>query len=347
MKQIQHLVMAVFMALGLAACQNDLDFLGASYEKKESVLPPTTVGFVIARNDDNSPYLQKVHQVATELGKSTPNLSLLLADAKGSVDAQYAEMDKMIAQGAKALVVNLVDGSKGGELLSKYCGKVPLVFYVISPGDKPLAKCDSAYFVNSDPAQGSVALGLSVLQNWQSNPAWDKNGDGKIQIALMDAFPAQIHTKSRGDWAISTIESYPAIHKKAEVLFGGAGRFRTDVAEEVATAWILDPNFTNVEVIVSSADSMSYGILDAMQKHHVSPPPMFSVNRLTPTQEIIKQGKMIDSVATDFDSEVRAALRLAMNLANNAPATQGINYHIHDKQLLVPFIVSPNAKQSS
>lgn len=307
---------------------------------KETTLPPTTIGFVLARNDVNSPYLQKAHQTAEQVSKNIPNLTLLLNHANGSMETQYAHIDKMISQGAKAVVVNLVDGSRGGELLAKYCGKVPLVFYVINPGDKPMAKCDKAYFVNSDPAQGSVALGLSILKNWEKNSQWDKNGDGKIQIALMDAFPAQPHSASRGDWAISTIENYPGINKKAEVLFRGAGRFQTNVAEEVATAWVADPKFANVEVIVSTADSMSYGILAVLQKYQMAKIPMFSVNRLTPTEEIIKKGDMVDSVATDFDNEVHSALRLAVNLANNAPLTAGLNYHVHDKQLLVPFVVS-------
>lgn len=322
------------LSLSLSACFSDTS------KSVDTAIPPTTIGFVVARNDDNSPYLQKAYQVAESVAKDTPNLNLLLSNAQGNMDNQYAELDKMIAQGAKALIINLVDGSKGAELISKYCGKVPLVFYVINPNDKAMAKCENAYFVNSDPAQGSVALGLSVLEHWKKNPSWDKNGDGKIQIALMDAFPAQLHTKSRGDWAVSTIENYPALHTKAEVLLSGAGRFRTDVAEEVTTAWLADPKFANVEVIVSSADSMSYGILNALQKNNTPKLPIFSVNRLTPTEDIIKKGEIVDSVATDFNGEVGAAIRLATNLANKAPLTQGINYHIHDKTLLVPFVVS-------
>lgn len=335
----RFLTASAVLALSLLGCVEN--------QVKDTTPPPTTVGFVLARNDANSPYLQKAYQTAEQVSKNVPNLTLLMDNADGSMDTQYAHIDKLISQGAKAVVVNLVDGSKGGELLEKYCGKVPLVFYVINPGDKPMAKCDKAYFVNSDPAQGSVALGLSILRNWEKNPQWDKNGDGKIQIALMDAFPAQAQSASRGDWAISTIENYPGINKKADVLFRGAGRFQTNVAEEVATAWLADPNFANVEVIVSAADSMSYGVLAALQKNQMAKIPMFSVNRLTPTEDIIKKGEMVDSVATDFDNEVHAAIRLAVNLANDAPLTEGLNYHIHDKQLLVPFVVSSNNAQSA
>lgn len=329
-----RLTACILTMLALSACSENNKVITES--------PPTTIGFVVARNDHNSPYLQKVYQTAEQAKLNIPNLTLMLENAEGSVDKQYAHLDKMIEQGAKALVINLVDGSKGGEYIKKYCGKVPLVFYVINPGDKNMAACEQAYFVNSDPAQGSVALGLSILENWKKNPQWDKNKDGQIQLAIMDAFPAQAHTKSRGDWVMSTIENYPVLHTKAQVLLTGIGRFQTNVAEETTNKWLADPKFEQVEVIVSSADSMSYGIVNAMQKNNKVPIPLFSVNRLAPTEEMIKNGQMVDSIETDFHHEVSAAMRLAMNLANKQPLTQGLDYHIHDKQLLVPFIVSNN-----
>lgn len=327
----------------LTACLVAILSLSACYDDKQKTIsppPPTTIGFVVARNDANSPYLQKAYQTAEQAKNHIPNLTLLLENAEGSVDTQFAHLDKMIAQGAKALIINLVDASKGGEYIKRYCDKVPLVFYVINPGDKNMAACKQAYFVNSDPAQGSVALGLSILEHWKKNPQWDKNKDGKIQLAMMDAFPAQLHTKSRGDWVISTIENYPVLNTKSQILLTGSGRFQTNVAEEVTNTWLADPKFADVEVIVSSADSMSYGILNAFQKNQTQPLPLFSVNRLTPTETMIKNGQIIDSIETDFHNEVSAAMQLAVNLANHRPLTQGLNYHIHDKQLLVPFIVS-------
>lgn len=328
-----RLTACILTMLALSSCAEN-------QTTQQQPLPPTTIGFVVARNDHNSPYLQKVYQTAEQTQKHIPNLTLMLENAEGSVENQYAHLDKMMAQGAKALIINLVDGSKGGEYIKKYCGKIPLVFYVINPGDKNMAACEHAYYVNSDPAQGSVALGLSILEHWKKNPQWDKNQDGKIQLAIMDAFPAQAHTKSRGDWVVSTIENYPILNTKAQILLTGTGRFQTNVAEEAANKWLEDPKFEQVEVIVSSADSMSYGIVNALQKNQKASLPLFSVNRLTPTEDMIKNGQIVDSIATDFPNEVSAAVRLAMNLANQRPLTQGMDYHVHDRQLLVPFIVS-------
>lgn len=324
----------VIAACALSAC---LDVPAQEPTKAPDVFPTVMVGASIARNDDNSPYLQEVYRTMEKVGQEQPTLSLKLASADNSQEKQYAQLNQMLAEGAKALVINLADYTKGEEVIKTYCDKVPLVFYNYHPGDKALASCKNAYFVDTDVPSGAIALGLSVLNHWKENKAWDKNGDGKIQLAIVEALPSELSSEARSTWTKSTIESYPNLGTETEVLFNDVALYQTHLAEELVNKWVAEPDFAKVEVVLSMSDSMSYGTLKALQAHNIKL-PIFSIDRLSPTEEHIKKGEIIDAVATNFDAEMYTALRLAANLATNQDPMAGIAYRMEYKTIRVPYV---------
>lgn len=335
------LLASTITMLGLVGCQDETS-------KDEAVanqeLPPTTVGVSIARNDANSPFLQKMYDTAKKTGENTPNVTLFVEEAKGDLQIQYTQLDKMLADGAKALIINIADTDRHiedvtQEIIGKYCQKVPLVFYNTRIGEKAMASCENAYMVLSDTAQGAITQGLSVLEHWQKNPAWDKNGDGKIQLALMDALPPDADgIKGRGDWTLSTIQSYPSLGKDIEVLFRGVGIFQTHLAEVAVTDWVKSPDFANVELIVSSSDSMAYGVSNVLKQNNIKL-PIFSLDGLPQTEQVIKNGDITDSVGIDFDEEMRVAVRLASNLANKQDPLLTLDYRMENRVMKIPYKV--------
>lgn len=327
--------------LGLAGCTEDLT--GKNQETvAPQTLPPTTLGFSIARNDANSPFLQKMYDTAKKTGESTPNVTLFVNEAQGDLQIQYTQLDKMIADGAKALIINIADTDRHiedvtKEIMDKYCDKVPMVFYNTRIGEKAMASCDNAYMVLSDTAQGAITQGLTVLEHWQQNPAWDKNGDGKIQLALMDALPADADgIKGRGDWTLSTIQSYPVLGKDIEVVFRGVGIFQTHLAEEVTSSWVASPDFAKVELIVVSSDSMAYGVANVLKQNNLKL-PIFGLDGLPQTAQVIKDGDMVASVGIDFDKEMEVAVRLAGNLANGQDPLSGLDYRMEHRVMKIPY----------
>lgn len=333
------LVTSILAVLGLTGCQDETAKSGANVSQE---LPPTTVGITIARNDANSPFLQKMYDTAKQVGGSVPNVTLIVNEAQGNLQIQHTQLDKMLADGAKALIINIADTDRDiedvtKELMDKYCNKAPLVFYNTRIGEKAMASCPNAYMVLSDTAQGAITQGLSVLEHWQKNPSWDKNGDGKIQIALMDALPPDADgIKGRGDWALSTIQSYPTLGKEIDVLFRGVGIFQTHLAEEAVSEWVKAPEFANVELIVASSDSMAYGVANVLKQNNLKL-PIFGLDGLPQTAQAIKDGDLVASVGIDFEKEMEVAVRLAANLANNQDPLTNLDYRMENRVMKIPY----------
>lgn len=314
----------------LSACSDNSNTV-----QQDSAFPSTQVGVSIARNDATSPFLQQAFQSFKKVGEEQSDTKVVIESADGSFEKQTAQLEQMLSQGAKALVIHLADASKGTELINKYCGKVPLVFYNLSPDTKALSQCKDAYFVDSDVSLSGQQQGLSVLENWGKHPEWDKNKDGNIQLAVLAAIPTEASSIARTKWALSTIESYPALSKNYQIVFQDFALYQTDLAKETVNKWMSSPQFQNVEVLISSSDSMALGAVEALKAQNVKL-PIFSINGLSIAQQAIKDGYIISSVPFDSDSEAKVAVRLAANLAAGQDPLAGISQHMFDKVIRVP-----------
>lgn len=334
--------------LYLGACIASMSLVAACSSSsnealKEAPIPSATIGVSIARNDNNSPFLQEMYQAFKTVAEKESVLHVMLESADNSMVKQQAQLDEMLAKGAKALVINLADPVNGGKvIIDKYCGKAPLVFYNFNPGAKEMAKCKDAYFVDSDVALAGIYQGLSVLENWKKNPQFDKNKDGRIQIAVLEAIPGEESSDARTKWSLSTIQSYPALSQEYQVLLRSPAFYQTQLAYDVVKQWVASPQFDNVELILSASDSMSMGATQAM-KEYKKKTPIFSIDGLSVSKTLIDEGYIVSSVPFDSVSEAGAALHVAANLANNLEPLSGISHHMFDKVVRVPYATYESA----
>ncbi|MDO4435927.1 MAG: substrate-binding domain-containing protein [Cardiobacteriaceae bacterium] len=320
-------------ALWLVACGSE------EKSAEESVVSRHKIGISIARNDDNSPFLQQVYQTFQQRSSLFPNLEIMIGSAGNDQAKQYEQLDQFLAQGAQLLIINLADLNKGTELTQRYCAKVPLVFYNFHPGINALSSCSKAYFVDAEVVSAAVTQGVEMLKSWKDNPEWDKNGDGVIQLALLGAIQFDPNASARSDWVVTTVKNYPEIKADAEVVFREDAFFQTHLAHDVVEKWVQDAKFDQVEVIASASDSMAFGALEVLTKHQKKV-PIFSMDGLKPAQEAIQRGEIVYSARADFNNEIDTALQLATNLVTGQPAHQGLKYLLNNQEVRIPYIFS-------
>lgn len=322
----------LFVVLLCTACANQ-----KSNEQSETIAYPTAkVGMSMSAIATNA-FFNDMYESAKGVMQQQPSLTLLLEQADNDQNKQYQQLDDMLQQGAKALVVNLADVSQGQAFVEKYCKKgVPVVYLNRNPGDKYLASCDTAYFVDGDANQAGVLQGLQVLEKWKANPDWDKNKDGAISYALLEGIPNHAGTMARTKWSISTMQNYPSLGIPVRQVFSDTAMFQQDKASEVVENWISQPNFGDVEVILANNDNMAIGAIDTLKKHNIKL-PVFGIDGGKVGLELVKSGDMSSTVFNDYDNQVKTALRMAANLATNQPVMNGINYRMEYKIVNVPY----------
>ena len=317
--KMRKLCISLCVALGLVACSSDL-------EQDVSKIPAAQLGAVVSSIDTN-PYFQSMYKSFQDTAAENSQLNLQLEASKDDQELQNNQIEAMINSGAKALVINLADTKVGPELAMKMCDRrIPVVYINRTPGNKTLQECDIAYFVGSDDYQAGILQAQLALENWTEHPEWDKNGDGKMQLAILEGNPAIHSARIRANWAISSLKFNPENGLGSEgidIVLQETGRYSLDVAKEVVGKWINSPDFNKVEVILAGNDNMALGAAEILEANNKKL-PIFGIDGLPKTQDAIKHGRVFATILNDADTQARVALRMAANLANERPVNEGV-----------------------
>ncbi|MDO5650722.1 MAG: galactose ABC transporter substrate-binding protein [Moraxella sp.] len=328
------LCLSATVGLALTACDT---IMPKGEPKSDNAAYPTAHVGVSVSSIATNPFFQAMNQSFKDVGTEQPSLTLELTSADNDEALQLQQLDDMVKKGAKALVVNLVSVKTGAEVTDKYCKQnIPVVYFNRSPGDKNLAGCQTAYFVDGDAAQAGVLQGLKVLSLWKENPNWDKNKDGKIQFAILQGIPGHAGSEARTKWVIGTMQNYPNLGQPVESLFQDHAMFQRQKAQEIVQTWIADPNFQNVEVILANNDTMALGIIDALKAASIKL-PVFGIDGSAEALKAVQSGDMQATVLNDANNQARTALRLAANLAAGVEPLSGIPYKMEYRVINVPY----------
>ncbi|MDO5686675.1 MAG: substrate-binding domain-containing protein [Neisseria sp.] len=291
------------------------------------------LGVSISNTNENAPFAQAF----SEYGKKHSSTRITISDAQDNQQVQLNDIDGLIANGAKALLVNMVDTSQASTVIEKARqADIPVIFFNRSPNSEVLRSYAKAYFVDGDSVQAGVLQGLDVLEKWRDNPQWDKNGDGKIQYAMITGAPNNPSTSERTKWSSSTITSYPELARPAEEIFLDTGVSNANIANLLVSRWQENADFEKVEVILANDDNMAIGALNAL-KNKGQNLPIFGIGATAQALSMIKAGDLSGTVHNDIPSQSTASIRIAKNLIAGRAPIAGMDYRLEYQTILVPY----------
>jgi methyl-galactoside transport system substrate-binding protein len=293
----------------------------------------TTIGFTVYKYDDN--FMSVVRQAIEAEAASDSDTRIMMNDSQNSQSMQNDQIDVMLARGVDALAINLVDPAAAPVVISKAkMDDVPVVFYNKEPSADVLASYDKAYFVGTDSKEAGIIQGELIAKQWQANPSWDRNGDGKIQFVLLKGEPGHPDAEARTSYVISTLNDMGI---GTEQLHLDTGMWDTAMAKDKVDAWISGPNGSKIEVVIANNDAMAMGAIEALRASDADL-PVYGVDALTEALALVKSGDMAGTVLNDAPNQAKATFDLARNLANGKAAGEGTEWKIVDKVVRVPYV---------
>ncbi|PIE82123.1 MAG: galactoside ABC transporter substrate-binding protein [Cardiobacteriales bacterium] len=328
-------ILLVSGVLILGGCDY-INKLKSQDDGKSQVLPRTKVGVLISNGTDN-PFFASAYKTFGEFSKSHPNIEVLTNDAKDNHKNQMAALDNMIGQGVQAIVINMVNARESDVVFNKVKPlNIPVVFFNRSPGQQKLFTYDKSFFVDGDAVQGGVIQGQKVLEGWKAHPEWDKNGDGKIQFAMLKGIEGNPSAEARTRWAIETIKSYPSLSVPAEQIALGVANFKMKQAKDMTNQWLKSPKGQQIEVILANNDSMALGALQAAEERSLKL-PIFGIDAIPIARDLVKQGRLANTVINDASAQADVSMRVAINLAHGQEANKNVPYRTDYQVIKVPY----------
>ncbi|WJV55131.1 galactose/glucose ABC transporter substrate-binding protein MglB [Pectobacteriaceae bacterium CE90] len=292
------------------------------------------IGVTIYKYDDN--FMSMVRKDIEKEAKNIGGVQLLMNDSQNDQSKQNDQVDVLLAKGVKALAINLVDPAAAAVILNKASSSgIPVVFFNKEPNAKVMARYPNAYYVGTDSKEAGIIQGQLIEKHWKSTPAWDLNKDGQIQYVLLKGEPGHPDAEARTKYVISTLNKDGI---KTQQLQMDTAMWDTAQAKDKMDAWLSGPNANKIEVVIANNDAMAMGAIEALKAHNKTSIPVFGVDALPEALSLIKSGAMAGTVLNDAESQAKATLDLAKNLAEGKPATEGTSFKIENKIVRVPYV---------
>lgn len=313
-----------------------VSFIGCSEENAEKD-KQVRLGITIYSYNDNFLSFMRRNIESMLTGKA----SFIMNDSENDQAKQYDQIDAAIQREVDALAINLVDPMSANMVIDK-AKKVgiPVIFFNIEPRLEHIMSYDKVWYVGTRSKESGDIQGEIVLKAWQSNPKWDKNGDGKIQYLLLKGLAGHPDTEGRTE-RIKAILTENGVD--LEELDEQTANWDILQAQNIANTWIKKYG-DNIEFIFSNNDSMALGALKSIQAqgYNIGDEnkfiPIVGVDAIPEVIEEIRKGAILGTVLQSPKDQAKAVVDMVLNAASGKDVLEGTDYKLDDvKAVRVPY----------
>ena len=319
---ITCIALAAGLSTGLAGCDQNVG--------------KPRIGVALFSVDDS--YVSAARRALEAAAADKAKLSVLDGQNKQSI--QNEQIDALIADRAKAIIINPVDPSAMGPLVFKAkSGNVPVVFFSRDPSTVDIGSWDKAYFVGVKTDE-AVTLQVEIFSTyWRSHPEADKDHDGRVQFVLLRGESSSAEAKAVIARAQDTFDK--AKLDAVMIAQTGANWTRTGARQKMSTL-IQMHGAKWMEAVLCASDEMALGAIEALRaegyfKGSSTYVPVIGVDGTRFGLDAIADGTLLGTVRADAASQGKAVFDLAWALASGEnPAKAG--WPLTDgKYILVPY----------
>lgn len=310
----------------------------------------------------SDPYISNV-RAALDKELEKANVSFQDHDGNGNQTTQTEQIQTAITNGAKALIVNVVntgsdDAANGIVSLAKGAG-IPVIFFNREVSDAVVNSYDKCAFVGTDAKESGILqgqmIGEYVLQNYDRI---DINGDGKISYILFKGEEGNNEAIYRTQYSVEyandilTKASKPRLefydkNNPNKYLVDRNGLWSAAAANEYMTTALTSysENKNNmIELVICNNDGMAGGAISALNSAGYNlgdgksrQIPVFGVDATDEAVNLISGGKMSGTIKQDAEGMASAVATIAKNsLEAGKSLTESMEeYNIDEKVLKV------------
>ena len=313
-----------------------VSFIGCSEENAEKD-KQVRLGITIYSYNDNFLSFMRRNIESMLTGKA----SFIMNDSENDQAKQYDQIDAAIQREVDALAINLVDPMSANMVIDKAKkAGIPVIFFNIEPRLEHIMSYDKVWYVGTRSKESGDIQGEMVLKAWQSNPKWDKNGDGKIQYLLLKGLAGHPDTEGRTE-RIKAILTENGVD--LEELDEQTANWDILQAQNIANTWIKKYG-DNIEFIFSNNDSMALGALKSIQAqgYNIGDEnkfiPIVGVDAIPEVIEEIRKGAILGTVLQSPKDQAKAVVDMVLNAASGKDVLEGTDYKLDDvKAVRVPY----------
>lgn len=335
------------MTVSMAACGNSSSDGSSDSNEKASGDTPILGAAIYSSADNFNTYLAS----AIEKTASEGYFECTVEDAQNDQATMNDQVDAMIAKGASAIALSLVDISGAQTIIQKAqnAGNIPVIFLNKEVTDlTALSSYDNCYQVLSTAGTyGAEIQAEQVAEAFNATDGEvtiDKNGDGVLQYVMLMGSSDHTATIPRADGFKEGLDEAGIKYEELECDYGD---WDTATAKEKMDAWVSKYG-DEIEFVVCANDAMAIGALQSVEAAGFNQNgfesekyiPISGIDALPDTLNYINSGEIFCSVLQDSATQGKLAVQVADNLVNGKDPLDGLDgYELEEgtKAIRVPY----------
>ena len=276
---------------------------------------------------------------AAELGATID-----IVDSQNKQPTQNEQVDTFITKGVNALIVNPVDLTAAGPIITKAKDAgLPIVLQNRQPSEEDMNSYDQAWYVGCKAEQSGTMSGEIIADYFTANPDADKNGDGTIQYVMLQGEPGHQDATLRSEYAPKAIEEAGF---QVEQLAADTAMWDKVKATDLMAAFISSQGLDKIEAVLCNNDDMALGAIEALKAEGYNSGdaskylPLVGVDATAPALEAMKEGSLLGTVLNDATSQGNASVNIAVAAAQGKEVTEeNIGYPVtDDKYVWIDYV---------
>ena len=307
-----YVVITILISGSLVSC----NIIEGNSEKRD--VKEIKIGITVYKGDDTfiSTIVKNIEKVAKEKEiEENIKINIDILDAKGSQLNQNDQVDRLILQEYDVICVNMVDRTASAVIIDKVKkADIPVIFFNREPVEEDMKRWDNAYYVGAEAELAGKMQANIILDIYNKDSrSVDKNGDGKIQYAMLEGEQGHQDTLIRTEYAIKTIEENGI---GVEKLVNDTANWQRSQGFSKMIQW--NNKFHNrIEVIFSNNDDMALGAIDALDELNITEdrPIIVGVDATPEALKAVKNGTLKGTVISDSIEQATRIFNISYNLS--------------------------------
>ena len=278
-------------------------------------------------------------------------INLDMQDAQNDVSTANSRLETALSKGTDVVAICAPDRESIANMMQKCdADGVPAVFFNMEPMEDTMQSYDTIWYVGAQAEESGTMCAQALINYWNANTEIaDKNGDGKLQLIIIQGEIGQQDTLIRTEAYKAALE---AAGIEYEVLAEDTANWDQAQALDKMNAWITAYGIDGIEGVLCNNDSMAMGAVQACinNGYNQGDPekfvPIVGIDANIDALEAMQDGSLLGTVLNDRTAQSDAIINVIKAVNAGQEITEevvGVDCTVEDNYIWVPYQIVDEA----
>lgn len=274
-------------------------------------------------------------------------IALDMQDAANDVSTAISKLEASLTKGTDVVAICAPD-RESTETMAQKCDEegVPAVFFNMEPMETTMESYENIYYVGAQAKESGEMCAQALINYWNANTELaDKNGDGKLQLVILQGEIGQQDVVLRTQAYEETLKAQGIDY---EILAMDTANWDQAQALDKMNAWITAYGIDGIEGVLCNNDSMAMGAVQACINNGYNSGdaekfvPVVGIDANIDALEAMKAGSLLGTVLNDRQNQSDAIINVVKAVKAGQEITEevvGVDCTVDGKYVWVPYVI--------